>query len=149
AWRPPKPKPKPRAGKPKPTRPTRRKRPKRPARKIKDTHHAWISCLKSGFGRAAAEAQVAPRFTVLSVTPIDACPGELVTITGTNFGTIGGSVAFKAPAGSSPDYMAEPAVFWTDTMIVVTVPLLAREGPLRVLAVDHTFESCFRKFAVH
>jgi hypothetical protein len=147
AWR--SPKPKPRGGRPK-----IKTKPKRPARKpikvkIKDTHHAFVSCFKNGLARAGAEAQLAPRFTVSSVSPIDACPGELVTILGTNFGTLGGTVGFKAAFGSDPDYIAVNPLSWADTVILVIVPAEAREGPLRIHALDHTFETCFRRFQVY
>jgi hypothetical protein len=148
SWRPPAHRPK--TGKPKP-KPKRPKRPKRPIvkTKIKDTRHAWVSCFRGAAGRARAESGQAPKFTVLSVTPIDACPGWQITIGGTNFGTAGGTVAFRTPSGSPTDYLAVAPDSWSDTTIVVRVPDLAREGPLHIYAIDHVFIECHRKWPVY
>jgi hypothetical protein len=147
SWRPParrlrKPKP---VGKPKP------KRSKRPIgkRKIKDTHHAWMSCFRGAASRARAESGQAPTFTVTSIAPIDACPGEQVVIRGTNFGSNLGTVGFHTASGSASDYLAVGPDSWSNDAIVVTVPDWARQGPLQIHAIDHVFEECHRKWPVY
>jgi hypothetical protein len=145
SWRPPAHKPKRPKPKPKP------KRPRKPITKtkIKDTRRAWLSCFRRAAGRARGASAFAPKFTVTSVSPVDACPNEQVVIQGTNFGTKGGSVGFRTAAGSATDYEAVGPVWWSDTMIVVTVPPWARQGPLQIHAVDHVIEACHRKWPVY
>ena len=142
----------------KPARPKRKAKPKtkpKPKRprvrfksKIKDTHSAWMSCFRGAAGRARAESLAAPKFSVTSVSPIDACPGHQLTIHGTNFGWVGGSVAFRTPSGTADEYLAVNPDSWSDTAIVVTVPSWAREGRLHLSPLDHVFVTCFRKWAV-
>jgi hypothetical protein len=149
AWRPRRGRPKP--GKPKPKPKPKPRHPKHPMVrvKLKDTHTAWMSCTYAAALRARAASSKTPRFTVSSVTPIDACPGWPLTIHGTNFGAVGGTVAFRAAAGSGSDYLAASADSWSDGTIVVTVPTWAREGRLRVNPIDHVFIACHRKFTVY
>ena len=147
AWRAKAPRPKRKA------KPSRKPKPKRPRirfkSKIKDTHSAFMSCFRGAAYRARAESLAAPKFSVTSVSPIDACPGHTITIRGTNFGTGGGTVAFHTPSGSATEYSAVNADSWSDTAIVVTVPAWAREGRLHVSPTDHVFVTCFRKWAVN
>ena len=144
-------------GKPNPDKPRKPKKPKPPTKpkkrvnikvKIKDTHHAFVSCYLGALYRARAEASQVPRFTVTSLQPADACPGQVMLIHGTNFGTAG-TVAFKTAAGSPTEYMAVNANSWTNTLISVTVPAWARPGPLQLHVIDHTFNSCMRRWPVY
>ncbi len=148
AWRPPAHRPK--IGKHKPKPKPKPKKPRKPVGrvKIKDTHSAWLSCFRGALGRSQAQSALAPRYTVSSVQPIDACPGQQIVISGTRLGTEG-TVAFHTAAGSASDYMAVNADSWSDTSIVVTVPAWARQGPLQIHSIDHTFIECHRRWAVY
>ena len=59
---------------------------------------------------------VPPVCLILSVGPTTGCPGDLVTITGTTFGAIAGSVIFD------PGSVTATITFWSDTSIIVEAP---------------------------
>lgn len=68
------------------------------------------------------------------VDPIDACPGSVVTLRGTNFGPeTDGVVLFPSRRFSSNAVRSSsPGVTWSDTEITVTVPPNARPGTVGI-----------------
>lgn len=55
-----------------------------------------------------------PSYEVTGVSPATACPGDVITLTGTGFGSVPGRVRFGAVEAT--------ATSWSDTSITVTVP---------------------------
>ncbi len=75
-----------------------------------------------------------PRIDLIS--PDNAAPGSLVTISGTGFGT-SGTIRFIGKAVTTDDQVVAPytcgtTVQWTNTQIVVQVPTGAVDGPVMV-----------------
>jgi hypothetical protein len=75
----------------------------------------------------AKDARAAPVIT--SIAPTTAVAGQQVTITGTDFGTTSWAVMFGNLEGW---WIAS----WSDTQIVVTVPLTAQSGPVSVITAS-------------
>lgn len=78
-------------------------------------------------GVAAARTASGPQAVgvIASITPIDACAGETVTITGTGFGS-DGVVIFTGTGGA----LIVRATTWSATEVAVVVPTDARSGPI-------------------
>lgn len=78
-----------------------------------------------------------------TVTPASACPGTSVTLTGINFGG-GGTVLFPKQGGSGR--VAVAATTWTDTSIVVPVPVDAGCGTIELRIPQGGFRFCGKVF---
>lgn len=79
-------------------------------------------CMDAVFEQVANDA---PAYTITQVTPNPACPGDKITITGTNFGTTPGLVVFRRLGGGTLE--VAPAT-WSDTQVTVVVPTSAAHG---------------------
>ena len=64
---------------------------------------------------AALAAMNLSKYYVSSITPLNACPGDTITITGQGFGNKPGKIIFQMPDGSGA--LANPQGVWTDTQI--------------------------------
>jgi hypothetical protein len=73
------------------------------------------------------------RYTISGISPAGACPGDVVTITGTGFIFEGhtGGVHFSGAGGAI--IPSDPALSWTDTEIRVAVPEGACDGELQLV----------------
>ena len=71
------------------------------------------NCGNTGSDSSSATV-IPPACSISSATPTTGCPGVLVTIAGTSFGAISGSVSF--------DSVTTTITFWSDTSIVVNAP---------------------------
>jgi hypothetical protein len=91
------------------------------------------------------------RYHIDAISPSDACPGQTLTIRGTNFGPTGrvyfGSAGLKDPASGLG--AGDPAVLvgvtpktWTDTKIDVVVPVWATAGELHLNAFIRHLDPC-------
>lgn len=84
-----------------------------------------------------------PRWVIDSIEPVDACPGELITIRGHGFGT-SGRVIFTAPGAGDPVLQNLPPLDlfelgiepqrWSSSEIQVVVPPQATTGEVRLLS---------------
>ncbi len=76
------------------------------------------------------------------VSPGDGAEGNLITISGSGFGTIAGTITFLGTeSGDSIEtsvYLCGATVSWSATQIVVQVPDGAVDGPLAIITVDAT-----------
>ena len=70
-----------------------------------------------------------------------ACPGQVLTITGTNFG-LSGQVVFP---GSDP----VNAQTWTDTRIQVVVPPTAEPGKISLSIFELLLQRCGKDFSIY
>ena len=86
---------------------------------------------------AAAVYNEIPRFgkeqQILSIKPIDACPGDVVRLAGVGFGAaqMGYQVMFTGQHGRAP-VIAIDIRAWSDTAIEVVVPVGAGRGPVGI-----------------
>ena len=75
------------------------------------------------------------RLKITGISPGDGAVGNLVTIEGVDFGLTPGTVTF-AGAGGAPivvgAYSCDSVVQWTDSEIIVQIPVGAIDGPLSV-----------------
>jgi hypothetical protein len=89
------------------------------------------------------------RYTIDSLSNIEACPGQTITIRGQNFGHRG-RVSFPYPDVSDPAFGAGGGVKfvgveptrWTDTEVDVVVPSWATVGELRLAAFTRYTDLC-------
>lgn len=79
-------------------------------------------------------------YTITSVSNVHACPGDVLTITGSGFSATAGRVMFPTSSGSG----TVTATTWTDTLIAVTVPANATCGTLSLRIFEKTVEVCGR-----
>lgn len=77
-------------------------------------------------------------YTITSISNPRACPGETITITGSNFGTAPGEVRFQKGVGA----IDVAAVSWSSTSVTVTVPDEATCGPISLRIFEETVEVC-------
>jgi hypothetical protein len=87
------------------------------------------------------------RYHIDTISPVGACAGQKLTITGTGFGTPG-RVTFPSPDANDPIFdfglpegvvMGVEPIRWTDTSIEVIVPEWATAGEMQLSAfVRHT-----------
>lgn len=78
-------------------------------------------------------------YVIESISPIDACPGDTIIITGSNFGIRRGRVVFPISSGSRLEVEADR---WSDTEIHVTVPDDAGAGEISLSILDSTIIVC-------
>ena len=78
-------------------------------------------------------------YTISSISPSRACPGTVITLTGSNFGTTPGRVSF--PSGAFSRVNATP-INWSDNQIIVEVPTNAICGELRIHVPEKTVIVC-------
>ncbi len=75
--------------------------------------------------------------TITSINTYSAGPGTYITIKGTGFGTIAGTVTFLGAAGDGDDKIAQACAAnqgWSDTQVIVIVPAGAVDGPIKLAA---------------
>jgi cysteine-rich repeat protein len=71
---------------------------------------------------------------ITGVSPMDGRPGTYVTISGVNFGTTTGQVLFAGRTARPPDACAATgASLWTQTQVVVEVPVGATTGTIQII----------------
>lgn len=80
-------------------------------------------------------------YSITSVSPPNACPGDEITITGSGFDAVAGEVRFRVSSGGTIDVAATS---WTDTSITVRVPDTAICGRLSLVIYTTTIEACGR-----
>ena len=104
--------------------------------KVESDCGGGLSCV-SGFCVVAPE--------ISAVSPNNGAPGTYVTIQGSGFGGLTGSVYFIGVAGAevlAP--LADCALAWTDNQVIVEVPVGAISGPIslftRTLIEDSTID---------
>ncbi|MBL8623419.1 MAG: hypothetical protein JNK64_19050 [Myxococcales bacterium] len=87
-------------------------------------------------------------WTITGIDRPDACPGDVVVVTGTNFGATRGSstISFADPNGGRVDGVV---VSWSDTRIEVRVPTDASTGELALRIPDGYVEMCNRHFQLY
>jgi hypothetical protein len=86
----------------------------------------WLNWHEECLNAVVDEAEsIPPPYVITSVTPLRACPGDAVSIVGTNFGSTTGLVVFRRLGGSTIEVTATQ---WTNTRITVTVPQQAAIG---------------------
>lgn len=82
------------------------------------------------------EKNMMPSITSFTPTTADGGKSETITITGTSFGAVAGTVFFDdaddGPSGNFTSTIAWHIVSWTDTEIVVRVPATAGTGSILV-----------------
>lgn len=74
--------------------------------------------------------------TSFSPTTVNAGAGDTLTIRGTNFGTVRGSVNFRNADNGGSSYISAPSnsfITWTDTLIRLRVPSRAGTGTIQVI----------------
>ncbi len=84
------------------------------------------SCFMPGFDDCLLRTielseRAVPEYTIESVSPTRACPGEQIQLQGHGFGTVPHPIRF-ARYGQPNRFIEVPADSWSDTLIVVTVP---------------------------
>ena len=89
---------------------------------------------------------LANQYTITSLRPARACPGQTLLITGSNFGTAGGLVRFRLIGGGSMDVTPSS---WNDAEVRVTVPAEAVSGPLSLIHYNDTVAVCGRFIDVY
>lgn len=71
---------------------------------------------------------------ITGVSPLDGRPGTYVTLSGVNFGTTTGQVLFGGRTAHAPDACAAAgASLWTQTQVVVEVPVGAATGTVQLV----------------
>lgn len=100
---------------------------------------AQVPCGLQAVIQAKILQKSVPAYRIDSISPTDACAGELVTLLGQDFGPAG-AVAFTG----GPSGVDVPAVSWSGTEITVVVPAAARPGPVRVKSKIDTIRVCDR-----
>lgn len=79
---------------------------------------------------------------ITDVSPTSGAPGTYVTISGQNFRGIEGNVYFEDPAGGLIEaFSPSCADGWSDTEIVVEVPIGAGDGPITIVTSDNQTET--------
>ena len=115
------------------------------------------ACLKALFTKASILQAKLPEYSIISLSPVDGCPGALVEILGANFGSSGvvlvpdGTLAtppmtFSSGGGHSGRDVA-PAT-WSDTTVSFVVPDWAMPGSIALRVNDGTVTACGRTLAV-
>ena len=96
-----------------------------------------------------------PYYTIDSISPAQACHGDIITITGNNFNEIQGLVLFHAWEGAQNDWVSAEILSWTDTAIIVRVPEHAGHGlrlepaHMRVVRICGRFTDAYDLPIVH
>ena len=86
-------------------------------------------------------------YVITAISPNDACPGDLVVITGSNFGNVPGQICF--PFGFfAPGSTCVQAEFWSDTEIRVLVPAGAGSGELFLKIIEGHIVICGKIFQI-
>ena len=101
-------------------------------------------CLIGAMAKAAAIRDSVPAYRITGFDPVDACPGDLLTITGRNFG-MHGSVVFPGTAAPVP---STSALEWTDGRIRIVVPDGVGPGPISLSILEASFVQCGQLFTV-
>ncbi|MBL8744714.1 MAG: IPT/TIG domain-containing protein [Myxococcales bacterium] len=83
------------------------------------------------------------RWLLTNIDRPHACPGETITLTGTNFGS-NGTVIFSDAAGT----ITQAATSWSSTSIQVVVPPTATCGPISLSIPDGYVRFCGRTFGL-
>lgn len=98
-------------------------------------HAPWNTICSLEALKKAAEVQAnGPQYNIDSITPIDACPGELIVLRGRNFSS-GGSVEFESGE------IVEDAQ-WSDTEIRVVIPAGTSAGQIKLNILQQTIVVC-------
>jgi hypothetical protein len=104
---------------------------------------AQIPCGLQALVETKALQKSVPAYRIDSISPSDACAGEVVSLRGQDFGPPG-TVVF---AGGEPGSEVA-AISWTGTHIEAVVPAAARPGPVRVKSKIDTIRVCDRMIDV-
>lgn len=80
-----------------------------------------------------------PRYRIDLITPVGACVGTTIVITGADFGTQPGTVCFPSPDRGS---VCTAPQSWTDDRIVAVVPAGAGSGPIYLDILDEVLLVC-------
>lgn len=83
----------------------------------------WLDWHKECFNDVGQGVPSVP-YSIQSVTPAVACPGDLISIAGSGFGN-GGMVVFRRLGGGELEVAAQS---WSDTLIAVIVPATSGGG---------------------
>lgn len=102
------------------------------------------SCILQGAREIGMVRDSAPRWEILTISPQDACPGSIVTLRGSGFGT-SGTVEFPSPDGS---LHALDVREWSDTKILVVVPVGACPGLITLGVPAGTARVCGQSWPV-
>lgn len=81
-------------------------------------------------------------YEITGVSPDDACAGEMITLTGHNFGSGGGRVCFSSDRGLLSPGICVSARTWSDTRVTVEVPPNADGGYVSLQIKDSTANIC-------
>lgn len=117
-----------------------------------DSRLLCLGSYLSGFdGSNGHDAQAAVSYQIDAATPTNACPGDVITITGDWFGHKHGKVRFAANPSQSPtgnSYVDTAAKSWSNTLISVMVPPAAAPGPLSLLIQRGAGAICGKVYSV-
>lgn len=91
--------------------------------------------------------QSTARYEILSISNPIACPGEIITLKGKNFGS-SGSVLFPSK-GMLNQLPANDVPLWTDQEIRVRVPIWAAPGIIRLQILIENLEMCGKVIPVY
>ncbi len=78
---------------------------------------------------------------ITGVSPLDGAPGTYVTISGTNFGTLDGSVAFNGASGLVTAPLITCGDPWSSTQVIVEVPVGAIDGSITLTTAAGLIDS--------
>ena len=94
-----------------------------------------LECLLGSLWENQDSFEAIVSYNIDNVDPVDACPGDEITLTGYGFGPNASSsrVRFAANPGRSPDgsaFVDAVPTSWSDTLVRVVVPEAAAQGPV-------------------
>lgn len=102
-------------------------------------------CLIGALVAVAQAKRAAPAYEIRQLTPIGACPGTVLKITGINFGTTG-TVLFPGKGSGVP---ATDVLAWSDKEIRVRVPEGAAPGEIVLSIYIKTLNLCGRQWPIY
>jgi hypothetical protein len=121
-----------------------------PARSTIDNWGALWPCI-GGVHKSMSEIdRFGPRYHIDSISPVDVCVGQTLTIQGANFGPAG-RVTFPAPTAKDPIFalgidedvlLGVTPTLWTNSRIEVVVPRWATAGNLHLSAFTTHRDPC-------
>jgi hypothetical protein len=97
-------------------------------------------CLISAMMEVEKIKKSTPQYEIRTISNPRACPGEIITLTGVNFGPFG-VVVFT---GKNAEVSATDVPLWSDTQIQVRVPQGATPGPIRLSILITSLFLCNR-----